>query len=311
MDKLFERNKTFFAIIISALIIGGAIYFSGNKLNLQNSNKENYLNSNSISNQEEPSSNCSSLPDLLDRTTKLVTKVIDGDTFIIEGGYSVRILGIDADERGYPCYEEAKNRLEELVLSKEVILEKGMEDKDKWCRYLRYVFINGRNISEELVKEGLAVARFSSDSEKYEKEIREAEKYARTNKIGCKWSPQTSQNKNEIKEAKCKRLKEESIGLKVVYACDAKNYFGKEIIVEGKIVDTYRSKTNTIFLDFENFYPKQCFTGVIFSSDQYKFIPNPEKYYLNQIVRIKGIIKEYKGQPEIILKDPSQIEICN
>ena len=97
--------------------------------------------------------------------------------------------------------------------------------------------------------------------------------------------------------------------MKVVGACQSRNYLGKEVIVEGKIVDTYRSKTNTVFLNFEKAYPNQCFTGVIFSSDQYKFVQNPEEYYFNKVVRIKGEIKEYEGRPEIILKHPSQIEV--
>jgi len=48
---------------------------------------------------------------------------------------------------------------------------------------------------------------------------------------------------------------------------------------------------------------------VIFNIDLYKFVQNPEDYYLNKPVRIVGEIKEYKGRPEIILKDPNQIEV--
>ena len=71
----------------------------------------------------------------------------------------------------------------------------------------------------------------------------------------------------------------------------------------------FRSKTNTIFLNFEKPYPNHCFTGVIFSSDQYRFVQSSEEYYLNKTIRIKGEIKEYQGKPEIILEDPLQIEI--
>ena len=41
----------------------------------------------------------------------VITKIIDGNTVVIESGDHVRLLGIDADESGYPCYYEAKNRL--------------------------------------------------------------------------------------------------------------------------------------------------------------------------------------------------------
>lgn len=141
---------------------------------------------------------CTNLPVLEDGVKKLGTKVIDGDTFLIEGGYLVRILGIDADKKGYPCYEKAKERLEELILNKKVKLEKGKEDFDQYCRYLRFVFVDDKNVSLELVKEGLVVARFSPGEVKYRDEISLAESKARENKIGCKWEKGVEEIKEKI-----------------------------------------------------------------------------------------------------------------
>jgi micrococcal nuclease len=239
--------------------------------------------------------------------------VIDGDTVLIEGGYSVRLLGIDADERGYPCYSAAKERLGEMVLGKEVRLEKAKEDKDQWCRYLRYIFVGDVNVGLELVKEGLVVARASAEDNKYQEEIALAEKLAIDNKIGCKWSGQGAvesdrDGSDRGANYQWSRLTPELTDLKVVEACLADKYYGQEVIVEGWMADGYRSKTNTVFLNFERAYPNQCFTTVIFSSDQYRFIQNPEEYYANQMVRVRGEIKEYKGKPEIILKKAEQIE---
>jgi len=88
------------------------------------------------SSYQKEAQTCQNLPDLPDNTAKRVTKVLDGDTFIIEGGHSVRLLGIDAEEEGYPCYEETKGALEDLVLNKEVTLRKGSTNYDQYCRYL-------------------------------------------------------------------------------------------------------------------------------------------------------------------------------
>jgi endonuclease YncB( thermonuclease family) len=115
-----------------------------------------------------------------------VSKVIDGDTVIINGE-SVRLLGMDTDERGEECYNEAKERLEELVLDKEVNLESGVKDKDHYKRLLRWIFVNDENINLLLVEEGLAIARFYEDV-KYKTEIINAEQEARSKKIGCKWN---------------------------------------------------------------------------------------------------------------------------
>jgi len=287
--------------VVGALIVGAVIYFSANKI---------YRGQTPVKTSSEK--NCENIPELQDGALKLATKIIDGDTFLIEGGYSVRILGIDADERGYPCYEAAKNKLEELILNQEVKLEKGTEDKDQWCRYLRYIFLNDKNISLELVKEGLAVARFSPENVKYREEITQAEKEAKENKIGCKWSTKTkTPTEGEEKEQfQWEKLTTEKLGFDVVLACEAGKYLGRELIVEGKVADAYHdSKSNTVFFNFEKAYPNQCFTAVIFSSDLYKFVQNPEDYYLNKTVRITGEVKEYQGRPEIILETPNQIEI--
>jgi len=300
MTKFLEKNKIFIGIILVALIVWGTIYFSKVKVN------KNLIGS-LVSKEEFSSKPCANLPLLEDGAKKLVTKVIDGDTFLIEGGYSVRILGIDADERGYPCYQAAKERLEELILNKEVKLEKEKEDFDQYCRYLRYVFADDKNVAFELVKEGLVVARFSPENIKYREEISLAEKEARENKIGCKWG--NVAKVEEKTEFQWENLTPDKTGLKVIDACQAGNYYGDEIIVEGKVVDAYLSKKNNVFLNFGKPYPNQCFSAVIFSSDLYKFGDNPEKYYNQKIVRIRGKIQEYQGKPEIILKDLSQIEV--
>ncbi len=292
MKKFFEKNKIFIAVIIAGLIVGGAVYFS-----LTEFGKES---------RDSGGENT----ECLAPSEAMVTKIIDGDTVIVEGGEHIRLLGIDADESGYPCYGPAKTRLEELVLSKKVRLEKDKTDVDQYGRCLRYIFLDDQNIGLQLVKEGLAVARFYEPDVKYRDEIVEAEKQAIENEIGCKWS---STPKTPLLPASSKEFEEltaEKTSLEVVFACNAGNYIGQEIIVEGKVVDTYYdSKSNTVFLNFEKPYPNHCFVGVLFSSDQYKFVQSPEDYYSNKTVRIKGEIKEYEGKPEIILETPNQIEI--
>ncbi len=194
--KASERHsKIFLAIIIGAFIIGGCVYF-GLKSSVQ-TEKENIAVSDIA---KTPSvvpdiSKITGLGDLQNTATAscgaddstIVTKVIDGDTVVVEGGWHIRLLGMDADEKGYPCYDSAKTRLENLVLSKQVVLEKDISDVDQYNRCLRYIFINNTNVDVQLVKEGLAVARFYEPDVKYKAEITSAEKQAEEGKIGCKW----------------------------------------------------------------------------------------------------------------------------
>jgi len=189
MENFWKDNKIFWAIIIGALIIGGFVYFAikDNKVEVALTKPEKVdvgrlpvLKSNLV--KSDITATCGA-----DENT-IVTKVIDGDTIVVEGGWHVRLLGMDADEKGYLCYEPAKNRLEELVLGKQVKLEKDKTDVDQYGRCLRYIIFNNTNVDVQLVKEGLAIARFYAPDLKYKDEISLAEKQAEQNKIGCKWA---------------------------------------------------------------------------------------------------------------------------
>ena len=128
--------------------------------------------------QEKPKST-------LDR--RIVTKVIDGDTIIVSGGDTIRMLGIDTDEKGQPCYAKAKDHLYELLINKEVTIEQDGPQKDLYKRLLRYVFLRGENVNERMVREGYAVARLAPTTKKYNDVIRKAESEAILNNVGCKW----------------------------------------------------------------------------------------------------------------------------
>lgn len=94
----------------------------------------------------------------------MVTRVVDGDTFEIEGGKKVRLIGVDAPESVHPkkpveCYGKISAEvLKQLVEGKRVTLEKDVSETDRYGRLLRYVFIDGESINQYLVAEGYAYA---------------------------------------------------------------------------------------------------------------------------------------------------------
>jgi hypothetical protein len=95
----------------------------------------------------------------------------------------------------------------------------------------------------------------------------------------------------------------------VINWADAGKHIGKTKTVEGTIVRTYRSSKNTVFLNFHDPY-QGYFYVAIFASDLKNFPFKPEEFYRGKEVRITGLIKLYQGSPEIIVEDPSQIEIA-
>jgi hypothetical protein len=84
---------------------------------------------------------------------------------------------------------------------------------------------------------------------------------------------------------------------------------GKRTTVEGKITRTHNSG-KACFLNFHNNFTRYM-SLVIFASNFKKFPQKPEEFYMNKRVRVSGKIKEYKGSPEIILKNPKQIKIID
>ncbi len=125
----------------------------------------------------------------------LVTKVIDGDTFEIEDGKRVRILGVDTPETKDPrkpvqCFgKEASNKNKELLEGKRVILEKDITDKDKYNRLLRFVYLPLEDgsllfVNDYLIREGYAMVLTIPPDVKFAEQFLKAQKQARMEKRG-------------------------------------------------------------------------------------------------------------------------------
>ncbi|EDP6890720.1 thermonuclease [Campylobacter upsaliensis] len=105
-----------------------------------------------------------------------VSRVIDGDTIELlaktskENPYNhitklkIRLYGIDAPELKQAYGKEAKEYLSALVLKQEVSLI--IENKDKYERIVGTIFLKGKDINKEMVKNGYAHA-YESFSKKY------------------------------------------------------------------------------------------------------------------------------------------------
>lgn len=135
----------------------------------------------------------------------LVTKVIDGDTFILSDKNKVRLLGIDAPEmRSSDKMDRDADRtgqdretisklgemsfeyLKEMIEGKRVLLtkENNYEDTDKYGRLLRYAYLeDGTFINGKMVEDGYAQVFRKFDLSR-KSELLELEKDARENERG-------------------------------------------------------------------------------------------------------------------------------
>jgi micrococcal nuclease len=96
-----------------------------------------------------------------------IVRVIDGDTLRAQtksGTNTVRLIGIDAPETGAgygtrECFSaQATEKLRELVAQQEVGLQVDptQQNRDRYGRLLRYVFVDGTNINREMIRRGYA-----------------------------------------------------------------------------------------------------------------------------------------------------------
>jgi hypothetical protein len=93
-------------------------------------------------------------------------------------------------------------------------------------------------------------------------------------------------------------------------AAQAKDHIGERATVCGHVASTRyadRSKGQPTFLNLDEPYPRQIFTIVIWGEDRPKF-GEPETKYKDKNVCVTAMITEYRGTPEVVAKDPGQIQ---
>lgn len=99
-----------------------------------------------------------------------MTSVYDGDTLNVDidlgfdvwmKNQTVRLYGINAPEmkgKDKPFGEKTRDRLKEIVLNKEIILETIKDKKEKYGRWLGIITFENKNINDLLLEEKLATS---------------------------------------------------------------------------------------------------------------------------------------------------------
>jgi DNA/RNA endonuclease YhcR with UshA esterase domain len=93
-----------------------------------------------------------------------------------------------------------------------------------------------------------------------------------------------------------------------ITAAEAKNHVGQNVTVEGVVSEVHHVQSGrATLIDMGGSYPNNAFTAVIFKDDFSKF-PNADSL-AGKTIDVIGQIKEYRGRPEILLKDAGQIKV--
>ncbi len=137
-------------------------------------------------------------PDDVNRVEKVfVKRVVDGDTIELGDGRMIRYLNIDTPETVKPnspveCFgSEAKKLNQSLVENKTVYIKGDKESKDRYDRYLRFVFLNesevnsiDKSVNAYMIKYGFASTLFYSPNTTYKSQFEDYEKQAKANDLG-------------------------------------------------------------------------------------------------------------------------------
>ncbi|VVB79981.1 Staphylococcal nuclease homologue [uncultured archaeon] len=126
-----------------------------------------------------------------------ITRIVDGDTIVVNGDEKIRLLGINTPEKGEFNAEADVVFIKQLE-NKSVVVESS--EKDKYGRTLGYVFYNGQLFNELILKNGLAHF-YSYAEDKYSDKLRAAEKAAREKELGI-WKKSSNYGCISLKELK-------------------------------------------------------------------------------------------------------------
>ena len=123
-----------------------------------------------------------------------VCYVYDGDTILLDGGDSVRYIGIDTPEIDHKggknefMAQAARAFNKKLVKGSRVQIEYDQERKDRYGRRLAYVFLeNGDMVNAILVRKGLANVMLKSPNVKYKAMLLDCQREAMKERLGI-WS---------------------------------------------------------------------------------------------------------------------------
>ena len=184
-------NEKLIAAIITVLL---AIFgFAYNGVNSKSSKKRAKTTNSKKSTAARSAKNNSLNAKVVQNPTILkgyqAVKVSDGDTLNVqkvENGkfvgevMKIRMFGIDAPEKTQDYGIESKQALEKLVNGKTLEIEE--KNRDRYGRTVAVVYVNGKNVNEEMVKNGNAW--WYQEYDKKDTKMQAYQENAKKNKLG-------------------------------------------------------------------------------------------------------------------------------
>ncbi len=97
----------------------------------------------------------------------------------------------------------------------------------------------------------------------------------------------------------------------VISVNETSNYIGQEVIVQGKVdqvVQLTSVRGKPTYFNMGGKYPKQKLTLLLWDSDEHKFIKGTQ-FYEGKTIKVLGTIQTYRDKPQIVIREPEQIDV--
>ena len=227
--------------------------------------------------------------------TAIVTRIIDGDSLILDNTETVRLLDINTPELAYknrpaePLANEAKQILETLALNKKVVVYPGNTARDRHNRLLAHVYAGDTWLNGLLVEKGLAYIYTFPDNRETFKRLEPLEQQARATQQGLWALPRW-----QIRNAQGRFPHED---------------YGNFYLTTGKVREAVQIR-DKIYLNFgpdwrtdftveipEDYWPLFITDGI-----------NPQQHYTGKPVLVRGKYKPVNGTL-VTVTHPEQIQI--
>jgi endonuclease YncB( thermonuclease family) len=231
--------------------------------------------------------------------TARATKIVDGDTLVLEDGRQVRLVGIQAPKlplgrsnfETWPLAEEARAALSALALGRPLRLAYGGRRMDRHGRLLAHLYATGaqgaeRWIQGALLEQGMARVYSFADNRALVAEMLALERTARAGRRGIWTNPFYA-----VRDAEA-----------------AGGHLGTFQLIEGRVLEAAVVRGRA-YLNFGADW-REDFTVTLAPAVRRRFEAEgiDPRDYQGARLRVRGWLKSYNG-PMIEVTHPEQIEV--
>jgi hypothetical protein len=230
-----------------------------------------------------------------------VIRVEKNGVLVLRDGRAVTLEGIRLPDRD-SLRDQALAALRTLTADGTVTFTATPPKEDRYDRVRAQAFADSTWLQRALLEKGLARVAIAPDRNECAPDLYEVEARAREQRAGL-WAISS----NAPRQAES--LRAPAAPREKPTDKSADRFAGSFQLVEGWVTHVAKADGRT-FIDFGS-NGRQSFSAIIQPEDRHTFRGFDLEGLEAHKIRIRGIVQDYRGRPEIALSNPAQIEVLN